>query len=104
MAKKTSSKRPVDASKLSIWKAFVASGGRVAEVAAQYGITPADVEKIVREVEDSFHAPLNDPKTLLKQFSLLNEAVYKLWTTGRVLIATSYHSQAQCTLIWRCIA
>ncbi len=74
MPRKTSSKRPIDASKLSIWKAFVASGGRVAEVSAQYGLTPAEVEKIVKEVEDSFHAPLSDPKTLLKQFSLLNEA------------------------------
>jgi len=72
--KKTSLKRPVDASKLSIWKAYVASGGRVVDVAAQYGLTPADVEKIVREVEDSFHAPLSDPKTLMQQFSLLNEA------------------------------
>jgi transposase-like protein len=74
MPRKASSKRPVDASKLSIWKAFVASGGRVAEVAAQYGLTPAEVERIVKEVEDSFHAPLSDPKTLFKQFSLLNEA------------------------------
>ena len=74
MPKKTSAKRPIDVSKLNIWKAFVASGGRIAEVAAQYNLTPSDVEKIVKEVEDFFHAPLNDPQTLLKQFSLLNEA------------------------------
>jgi len=74
MPKKASAKRPIDVSKLNIWKAFVASGGRIAEVAAQYNLTPSDVEKIVKEVEDFFHAPLNDPQTLLKQFSLLNEA------------------------------
>jgi hypothetical protein len=74
MTKRSSRRRLLDASKLSIWKAFVASGGRVAEVAAQYSLTPAEVEKIIKDVEDSFHAPLSDPKTLLKQFSLLNEA------------------------------
>jgi transposase-like protein len=90
--RKTSLRRPVDASKLSIWKAFVASGGRVAEVATQYGLTPAEVEKIVREVEDSFHAPLNDPKILLKQFSLLNEAAAEAEFILYDIIQHFYHT------------
>lgn len=66
--------RAIEGSKLDIWRAYVAAGGRVGEVAAQFQISPAEVEKIVSEVEDFFHAPLNDPEKLLNQLSMLNEA------------------------------
>jgi len=88
--------KSIEGSKLDIWRAYVAAGGRVGEVAAQFQISPADVEKIVSEVEDFFHAPLTDPERLVGQISILNEAAsraeyilyeiiefyYNRWKTG----------------------
>lgn len=63
-----------EGNKLDVWRAYIAAGGRVGEVAAQFQITPEEVNEIIEEVEDFFHAPLNDTSKILNQISILNEA------------------------------
>lgn len=72
-SRKPSFTKAVEGRKLEIWRSYIASGGRIGEVAAKYQLTPEEVEGIVKEVEDFFHAPLADPEKLMNQINLLNE-------------------------------